>query len=128
MFAAWLNHVDAKGINSLSALVTENGRTFIRHYLLDFGSALGSAAIGPREGWEGSEELVERPGEIGRRIVALGLRVPAWRTSALLRGAERRPAAAVERQMGAARVGAAHHEPGVPAHAAPTTRSGPPTS
>jgi hypothetical protein len=80
VFAAWLNHVDAKGINSLSALVTENGRSFIRHYLLDFGSALGSAAVGPREGWEGYEALVEEPGEIGKRVLSLGFRVPVWRT------------------------------------------------
>jgi hypothetical protein len=80
VFAAWLNHVDAKGINSLASLVTENGRTFIRHYLLDFGSALGSAAVGPREGWEGYEALVEEPGEIGKRVLSLGFRVPVWRT------------------------------------------------
>ena len=80
VFAAWLNHVDAKGINSLSALVTENGRSFIRHYLLDFGSALGSAAVGPREGWEGYEALVEEPGAIGRRVLSLGLDIPVWRT------------------------------------------------
>ncbi len=80
VFAAWLNHVDAKGINSLSSLVTENGRSFIRHYLLDFGSALGSAAVGPREGWEGYEALVEQPGEIGRRVLSFGFRIPKWRT------------------------------------------------
>ena len=80
VFAAWLNHVDAKGINSLSTLITENGRSFIRHYLLDFGSALGSAAVGPREGWEGYEALVEEPGEIGKRVLSFGTRVPVWRT------------------------------------------------
>jgi len=80
VFAAWLNHVDAKGINSLSSLVTENGRSFIRHYLLDFGSALGSAAVGPREGWEGYEPLVEEPGDIGRRTLAFGFKIPRWRT------------------------------------------------
>ncbi len=80
VFAAWLNHVDAKGINSLSTLITENGRSFIRHYLLDFGSALGSAAIGPREGWEGYEPLVEDPGEILRRTLSLGFNIPVWRT------------------------------------------------
>lgn len=79
VFAAWLNHVDAKGINSLSSLVTENGRSFIRHYLLDFGSALGSAAVGPREGWEGYEALVEEPGEIGKRVLSFGFRIPQWR-------------------------------------------------
>jgi hypothetical protein len=80
VFAAWLNHVDAKGINSLVALITENGRSFIRNYLLDFGSALGSAAVGPREGWEGYEALVEQPGEIGKRVLSLGFKVPVWRT------------------------------------------------
>ncbi len=80
VFAAWLNHVDAKGINSLAALVSENGRTFIRRYLLDFGSTLGSAAVGPREEWQGFEPLVETPGEIGKRVVSFGFRVPEWRT------------------------------------------------
>jgi len=79
VFAAWLNHVDAKGINSLASLVTENGRTFIRQYLLDFGSALGSAAIAPREGWEGYEGLFEAPGDIGKRMIAFGFNVPEWR-------------------------------------------------
>lgn len=77
--SAWLNHVDAKGINSLSSLVTEGGRTFIRHYLLDFGSALGSAAVGPREYWEGSEPLVEEPRTVWPRLLTLGLKGPAWR-------------------------------------------------
>ncbi len=79
VFAAWLNHVDAKGINSLSTLITENGRSFVRNYLLDFGSALGSAAIGPREGWEGYEALLEEPGTIGKRTLALGFNIPVWR-------------------------------------------------
>ena len=79
VFSAWLNHVDAKGINSIATLVTENGRTFIRQYMLDFGSALGSAAIGPREGWEGYEELLEKPGEIGKRVISFGFRIPEWR-------------------------------------------------
>jgi hypothetical protein len=79
VFSAWLNHVDAKGINSIAALVNENGRTFIRNYLLDFGSTLGSGAIGPREGWQGFEPLVEFPDEIGRRVLTLGLPVPEWR-------------------------------------------------
>ena len=80
VFAAWLNHVDAKGINSLSSLITENGRSFIRNYLLDFGSALGSAAVGPREGWEGYEALVEEPGTIAKRALSFGFNIPVWRT------------------------------------------------
>lgn len=79
VFAAWLNHVDAKDTNSLATLVNENGRTYIRRHLLDFGSILGSAGIGPREGWQGYETLVEPPKEILKRMVSLGLRIPQWR-------------------------------------------------
>jgi hypothetical protein len=80
VFAAWLNHVDAKAINSLDTLVTENGRSFVRHHLLDFGSALGSAGVGPADYWEGSEYLVE-PREIATRMLSFGFALPAWRTA-----------------------------------------------
>jgi hypothetical protein len=82
VFAAWLNHVDAKGINSLAALVTENGRTCIRQYLLDFGSTLGSGGIGPTEMWEGREPLVEDRRDIAARAATFGVIIPAWRTMA----------------------------------------------
>lgn len=77
-FAAWLNHVDAKSINTLDTLVSEGGRSHVRHYLLDFGSTLGSAAVGPREYWEGHEYLVE-PRDIGRGIITFGFYVKPWR-------------------------------------------------
>src|SRR5262249_61623615 len=41
VFAAWLNHTDAKAINSLDTLITDHGRTVVRHHLLDFGSSVG---------------------------------------------------------------------------------------
>jgi hypothetical protein len=71
VFAAWFNHVDAKSINSLDALVAENGRHYVRHYLIDFGSTLGSAAVAPREYWEGHEYLIE-PGNVPKGILGLG--------------------------------------------------------
>jgi hypothetical protein len=42
VFAAWLNHADMKPDNSLDAYVEENGRRYLKHYLLDFGEALGA--------------------------------------------------------------------------------------
>ena len=92
-FAAWLNHVDAKGINSLSSLVTE-ARPHV-HSALPAGLWLGAGQRrhGPREGWEGYEPLVENKGDIGKRIVALGFNIPEWRTAGFLRIAEHRPAA-----------------------------------
>ena len=117
VFAAWLNHVDAKGINSLSSLITENGRSFIRNYLLDFGSALGSAAVGPREGWEGYEALVEQPGEIGKRVAVVRVQGAGVADAGLFRVAGDRPPAARSLEVGSRNVVAAHHQRGVPPHA-----------
>ena len=55
LFAAWLNHDDARAINSIDTYVEENGRRYIRHYLQDFGSNLGSGSTSaqqPRGGYE----------------------------------------------------------------------------
>jgi hypothetical protein len=81
VFAAWLNHVDAKAINSLDTLVTENGRSYVRHHLIDFGSALGSGGVGPADYSAGREYLVE-PRLIASRMVAFGVRPAEWQTEA----------------------------------------------
>jgi hypothetical protein len=80
VFAAWLNHVDAKANNSLDVLVAENGRSFVRHYLIDFGSALGSGGVGPADYWAGSEYLVQ-PRDVARQMVSFGFSAPKWRTT-----------------------------------------------
>jgi hypothetical protein len=79
VFAAWLNHVDAKAINSLDTLVKNGTRAFVRHHLIDFGSALGSASVAPRAHWEGYETLVE-PGTSAKQMAAFGLYFPEWHT------------------------------------------------
>ncbi|MPY88687.1 MAG: hypothetical protein GEU99_12265 [Luteitalea sp.] len=79
-FAAWLNHVDAKSINTLDTVVSEEGRAYVRHHFLDFGSTLGSAAVFPREYWEGHEYLVE-PKEIGKGVLGFGFYRHPWRTT-----------------------------------------------
>jgi hypothetical protein len=80
VFAAWLNHVDAKAINSLDTLVTENGRSFVRHNLIDFGSALGSGGVAPADYWAGSEYLVQ-PRQVAKQMGAVGFYLPKWRTT-----------------------------------------------
>ena len=80
VFAAWLNHVDAKAINSLDTLITENGRSYVRHHLLDFGSALGSAGVGPADYWEGEEYLLE-PRDTLKRMLSFGFAIPKWHTA-----------------------------------------------
>ena len=79
VFAAWVNHVDAKAGNSLDTLIAGNGRAFVRHHLIDFGSTLGSAAVHPRPYWEGHQYL-EEPAQTGKGIIGLGFYIKPWRT------------------------------------------------
>ena len=81
VFAAWLNHVDAKAINTLDTLVKDDGRSFVRHHLIDFGSTLGSGGVGPADYWAGSEYLLER-GSTGGRIIGFGFNRPSWTRAA----------------------------------------------
>jgi hypothetical protein len=77
VFSAWLNHDDSRAVNTQDTIVTENGMTFVRHYLIDFGSTLGSGSImaqKPRAGWE----YLWEPRPVFRRIVTLGLWDSHW--------------------------------------------------
>lgn len=60
--------------------VTEDGRSFVRHYLIDFGSILGAAGIGKRDYVAGSEHYLDY-GVMGRRLVTLGLAGFRWERS-----------------------------------------------
>ena len=57
LFSAWTEHNDLRVGNTLDFFVKEDGREFIRHYLIDFGSTFGSDSIQPnlpeagREHW-----------------------------------------------------------------------------
>jgi hypothetical protein len=77
VFAAWTNHVDSKAINSLDTLVAENGRTTVRHHLIDFGSTMGSASVKPREYDEGHHYIVDR-GPMGKGVISFGLYIPSF--------------------------------------------------
>jgi hypothetical protein len=58
-FAAWLNHDEAQSTNTLDVLLEADGRGWVAHYLLDFGSLLGSDTIRPQRGRSGNEYLLE---------------------------------------------------------------------
>ena len=116
MFSAWVNHTDAKAINSLDTLiVTENGRSLVRHHLIDFNAALGSAGIGLRERRDGYEYLAEF-GPYLKALPAFGFYVAPWMTIHYpkLRGIGRFESKPVR----AGRVAASRAEPGVRAVAA----------
>jgi hypothetical protein len=77
VFAAWLNHDDARSINSIDTYVEEDGRHYIRHYLQDFGSNLGSGSTSAQQPRGGNEYLIE-PDKIGKGLISFGLNPPAW--------------------------------------------------
>ncbi|MEE9208632.1 MAG: hypothetical protein V3U67_09760 [Gemmatimonadota bacterium] len=77
VMAAWLNHLDTKQRNSLDMLVEEDGRRFVKHHLIDFGSSLGSSSIyanGPGDGVEFDLDL----GNIGARAITAGVYTAPW--------------------------------------------------
>ena len=79
VFAAWLNHDDSRGINSLDMLETADGRSSVKHYMFDFGSILGSGTVYAQRHRPGNEYIFEqRPGWL--TLATLGLYVRPWMT------------------------------------------------
>jgi hypothetical protein len=64
---AWLGELDPSSINSLDSYVTEGGRRFVRHYVIDFGATLGSASFRTKGLTQSGEYLIE----VGRTLRAL---------------------------------------------------------
>ena len=79
VFGAWTNLVDLKAGNTLDVVISENGRSVVRHYLQDVGSTFGTGALAPREWDEGYESLWEGA-PTWKRLVTLGFFVSPWQT------------------------------------------------
>jgi hypothetical protein len=84
VFSAWLNHVDPKSINTFDTLVTNGGRSVVRHYLLDFGSTIGSGGDRPREPFEGWEYLLDGRAALTGAL-GFGFPIKPWRARAIYR-------------------------------------------
>ncbi|MFB6249989.1 MAG: hypothetical protein ABEL97_15635 [Salinibacter sp.] len=80
VFAAWVNHDDSRSANTFTALVEEDGRRYVRHYLLDFGTTFGGGPGGPKPLWPGQEQILE-PEPILLSTVTLGLAGRPWRAA-----------------------------------------------
>ena len=77
VFAAWLNHDDARSINTLDTVVSDGGRSVVRHHLIDFGSTLGSGSTQAQTTRAGNEYIWEsRPTLI--TMLTLGFYVRPW--------------------------------------------------
>jgi hypothetical protein len=84
VFCAWLNHDDSRAINTLDAFVSAaGGRGYVRHYLIDFGSTLGSGSdnlrrIAPQDPRSGNEFVVDFE-PTWTAAYTLGIRDRPWR-------------------------------------------------
>jgi hypothetical protein len=79
VFSAWLNHDDSRGLNSLDMLEGTEGRRYIRHYMFDFGSIMGSGSTTAQAPRAGNEYILEW-GPAFKTLVTLGLYLRPWIT------------------------------------------------
>ena len=77
VFGAWLNHDDSRGINSLDMLVQEQDRRYVKHYMFDFGSIMGSGTVYAQRHRPGNEYILEwKPGWL--TLATLGVYTRPW--------------------------------------------------
>lgn len=77
---AWINHTDCSARNTLDMYVTDGGRSFVRHHLIDFSGCLGSASIAAQPMRSGHEYWVDFR-TIGTSLVTLALPPFKWERS-----------------------------------------------
>jgi hypothetical protein len=78
VFGAWTNLTDLKAANTIDSVVTENGKTFIRHYLQDVGSTFGMP--NDRYEWDLSYEYFYDASASKKRLFTLGFGLSPWQT------------------------------------------------
>jgi hypothetical protein len=79
VFAAWLNHDDSRGLNTLDMLERTGGKSWVKHYMFDFGSILGSGTVTAQRPRAGNEYIFEgRPGLL--TALTFGLYLKPWIT------------------------------------------------
>ena len=77
VWSAWLNHDDSRSVNTRDFLIEHDGRKIVWHYLLDFGSTLGSGSTQAQKPRAGNEYIWEaRPTFV--TMLTLGFYVRPW--------------------------------------------------
>ncbi|MDJ0764965.1 MAG: hypothetical protein QNJ97_18430 [Myxococcota bacterium] len=80
VISAWVNNSDILTKNTFDSYIGEPGKGFVRHYLFDFGSSLGSAGNRPKNIQAGYELYVDYQG-IGKNLATLGFEEPYFATN-----------------------------------------------
>jgi hypothetical protein len=77
VFCSWLNHDDSRSVNTLDAYSGADGKGFVKHYLLDFGSTLGSGSLFAQKLRPGNEYMWEAAPTFAS-IFSLGIWLRPW--------------------------------------------------
>ncbi len=78
VIGSWMNDADRRAANTLDMYVEEaDGRCYIKHYLIDMGSAFGSSNLMPHPPKYGNEYVWD-PRTVALSIVALGFYRKGW--------------------------------------------------
>jgi hypothetical protein len=77
VLASWLNDTDRRTANTLATYIEEDGKNYIRHYLLDMGSTLGTNGRELRHTKRGQEYRYD-PRYMGLQYITLGLYEKPW--------------------------------------------------
>jgi hypothetical protein len=77
VFGGWTNLTDMKASNTLDSVITESGRSFVRHYLQDVGSSFGTGALERKDPDDGYEHLYEGA-PLVKRMLTLGFYIRPW--------------------------------------------------
>jgi hypothetical protein len=77
VFAAWLAHDDSRAINTRNIKVQADGRTYVRHYMHDFGAILGSSTRFPEPKTSNHEYYIDKGAGL-KELFSLGLYTPRY--------------------------------------------------
>jgi len=77
VISAWIDHDDSRAINNYDALVEADGQKYVKHYILDLGSALGSGTQRANSPRSGGEYLFGWK-QSAVQLFTLGLAIPDW--------------------------------------------------
>lgn len=79
LFTAWMNHNDSDSVNTLDMYYTDDeGRSYVRHNLIDFGTVMGSGSIHPHARRVGNEYYIEFEPAL-KAAATLGIWDRPWR-------------------------------------------------
>lgn len=77
VFMAWVNNTDQRRGNTLDTYVEQDGRRFLKHYVIDFSGSFGSLNNQPKELRSGHEYTID-PQMIAASWFFVGLWVKPW--------------------------------------------------